>query len=181
MEEKYLKDFVIALVVILLIAFGVKDYYQKQKADAIPEQSKNAKLALSEELLSQIQSIEESIQDRKGFVFTVTKDPLEQNLIVKTRQDLEQQWREKIQAMVRLESTIITEHGKKIATIAHEGKTRIYSIGDSFKFGTITDIRNGEITFASNGRTGTLETKKLPAKPVEIQTKAGKSLREYNW
>ena len=83
--------------------------------------------------------------------------------------------------MVRLETTMITENGHKIAVIAHKGKSSSYSIGDSFAFGKITDIRDGEITFASNGRTGTLETKKLPPKPVEIQTKAGKSLREYNW
>lgn len=181
MEEKYLKDFVIALVVLLLIAFGIKDYYQKLKVDEIPEQSKYSNLALSDELLTKIQSIETTIQDRKQFVFTVTKDPLEQNLIVKTKQDLEQQWRERIQSMVRLESTMITEDGRKLAAIAHEGKTTLYSIGDSFKFGKITDIRNGEITFASNGRVGTLETKKLPPKPVEIQTKNGKNLREYNW
>lgn len=181
MEEKYLKDFVIALVVILLIAFGIKCYYQKQIDDAIPEQSKNVNLALSDELLGQIQSIEQSIKDRKEFVFTVTKDPLEQNLIVKTKQDLEEQWREEIKSMVRLESTLITENGEKMAVIAHDGKSSMYNVGDSFKYGKITDIRDGEITFAYNGRTGTLETTKLPPKPVEIQTKAGKSLREYNW
>jgi len=66
MENKYLKDFIIIVVVLLVIAFGWFDYYNYNKVEKIPHESKYKKLALSEKLLEQIQSIEESIKDRKN-------------------------------------------------------------------------------------------------------------------
>ncbi len=103
MEEKYLKDLVIALIVILLIVLGVKCNSLYSKIKVVPVDSKYEKLALSDNLFNQIQNIEQSIQDRKEFVFTVKKDPLEQNLIGKTIKDLEKKWRQEVENMVRLE------------------------------------------------------------------------------
>ena len=181
MEQKYLKDFVISMVVILLVAFAIKDYYLYQKIRVVPSESKYKKLALSEKLLRQIQNIETSIQDRKKFVFTVTKDPLEQNLIVKTKKDLEKQWREKVEKMVRLESTIVPQHGSKRAAISFQGKTKIYKIGDKFVRGTIEDIKDGEVIYSYNGKKGTLKVQKIPPKPKEIRATKNKKNREYNW
>ncbi len=182
MEEKYLKDFIIALIVILLIAFGVKNVSLYNQVEEVPEKSQYSDIALDQELLSEIRNIENSIQDRKDFVFTVQKDPLEQNLIVKTIQDLEQQWRQKIEDMVRLESTIIPEQGEKKAAIAYQGKTNIYTIGDNFAKGKITDIALGEITYVYNGRENKIKVQKLPEKPKAIQEKnKSKKNREYNW
>ncbi len=181
MEVKYLKDLIIALVVILVISFGVKDYYLYKSIIKVPAESKYKKIALSDNLLREIQNIEYSIQDRKNFVFTVTKDPLEQNLIVKTKKDLEKQWREEIESMVRLESTMLSELGDKIASISYLGETNQYQVGDSFAYGKITDIREGEITYSYEGKERTLGLQKLPPKPVEIMNKKSRKDREYNW
>lgn len=184
MEEKYLKDFVIALVVIFLVVLIVKDLNLYSKVKVIPVNSKYEKLALGEQLLERIQEIETSIKDRKSFVFTVTKDPLEQNLIVKTIKDLELQWKEDVENMVRLETTIIPERGEKQAHISYKGKTKLYKIGDKFTKGTITDIRAGEIAYSRNGSNRVLKVQKLPEKPTVIKkaTKTNsKKIREYNW
>ncbi len=182
MEEKYLKDFVIILVVISLIAFGMKNVSLFSKLKEVPKESKYRELGLGDKLLSQIKEIEESIQDRKDFVFTVEKDPLEQNLIVKTMKDLQAQWHKMIENLVHLESTIIPEVGKRRAVIAYQGKANVYKVGDNFVKGKITAINQGEITYSYRGSVGKIKVKKLPPKPVELQT-AGKtkSNREYNW
>ncbi|MCK5051923.1 MAG: hypothetical protein KAS53_09390, partial [Candidatus Cloacimonetes bacterium] len=118
----------------------------------------------------------------KEFVFTVTKDPLEQNLIVKTIKDLEKQWRLEVERMVRLESTIVPEEGRKIAAISHKGKTKLYSIGDSFFYGKITDIRKGKIVYSYKGKDNILVLQKLPDKPEAIDNKDEVSQeRKYNW
>lgn len=181
MENKYLKDFVIALVVILILAFAINDYYLKKSVSQIPSQSKYKEIALSDELLERIHEIELSIQDRKKFVFTVVKDPLEQNLIVRTKQDLEKIWQEEIENTVRLEATIIPEFGDKLASISYQGETKHYKIGDRFEFGKITDIRPGEISYQYNGANGVLALSKLPPKPVEIRDGKSQKNREYNW
>ncbi len=183
MEHKYLKDFVIILIVVFMIAFGMKDYNLYHKVNKVPNDSMYKKIALSEGLLTEIHNIEESIKDRKQFVFTVTKDPLEQNLIVKTIKDIEKQWREEVENMVRLESTIVPEHGRKQAAISYKGKTVIYSVGDKFIKGKITDIREGEITYTYQNTVGVLKLQKLPERPQEIKqtTSKTKKSREYNW
>ena len=182
MEEKYLKDLVIALIVILLIVLGVKCNSLYSDIKVVPVVSKYRKLALSEDLFNQIQNIENSIQDRKEFVFTVTKDPLEQNLIVKTIKDLEKQWRMEVERMVRLESTIVPEVGRKMAAISHKGKTKLYSIGDNFFYGKITDIRKGKIVYSYKGKDNILALQKLPDKPEAIKDDYEVSLeRKINW
>jgi hypothetical protein len=181
MENKYLKDFVIALVVLLILAFAINDYYLKKSASTVAEHSKYKEIALSDELLDRIHEIELSIQDRKKFVFTVIKDPLEQNLIVRTKQDLEKLWQEEIENTVRLEATIIPEMGDKLASISYKGETKHYTVGEKFEFGKITDIRPGEISYLYNGTNGVLALSKLPPKPIEIRDQKSKKNRAYNW
>ncbi len=182
MEEKYIKDMVIALIVILLIVLGIKCNSLYSKTKAIPDESEYKKLALSEDLFNQIKNIEHSIQDRKEFVFSVQKDPLEQNLIVKTMQDLEKQWRLEVEKMVRLESTIVPEVGRKMAAISHKGNTKLYSIGDSFHYGKITDIRQREVVYLYKGKSNILTLQKLPEKPDAINNDVEVSQeRKYNW
>ncbi|HPR17624.1 MAG TPA: hypothetical protein PLD62_05205 [Candidatus Cloacimonadota bacterium] len=183
MEAKYLKDFVIAMIILSLILLVVKDMNLNSKTRMIPLESKYKKLALGEQLLNQIHDLENSINQRKDFVFTVTKDPLEQNLIVKTIKDLELQWKEEVEKMVRLESTIVPENGEKHAVISYGGETKIYSIGDTFPKGKITEIKSGEISYVANGKTLTLPLQKLPEKPAAIKQTPGtsKTTREYNW
>jgi predicted RND superfamily exporter protein len=182
MEEKYLKDFVIALVVIFTILFIIKVFSLYSRVKTVPEDSIYKELALGDELLENIHNLENSIKERKEFIFTVNSDPLEQNLIVKTIQDLQQQWKEQVESMVRLESTIVPESGKKKAVISHKGETKVYEIGDKFSNGTITDIKIGEIVYKENGKELTMKTEKLPEKPKAIQQSSQSSnIREYNW
>jgi hypothetical protein len=148
-------------------------------------------MALSDQLLQKIQKIDSSIQDRKNFVFTVVKDPLEQNLIVKTQKDLEQQWREEVERMVRLAMTIIPLEGEKEAAIEYNGQTKLYKIGDKFDLGEgfakgaqgeITDIRAGEISYTINGKSMDMHLKPIPPKPAKLKTdNKAKTIREYNW
>ena len=181
MENKYIKDFVIAIVILVILAYGIQNYYLYQKTDGVPFESKYKKIALSEKLLKQIHNIERSIQDRKQFVFSVRKDPLEQNLIVKTQKDLEKQWREDVENMIRLQATIIPETGDNIASISYKGKTNQYVIGDSFSNRKIVDIQSGKVVYTYKGMTDELVVKKIPPKPAEIQTKKSKRKTEYNW
>ena len=163
------------------MAYGIQNYYLYQRVEEVPFESKFKKIALSEKLLKQIHNIERSIQDRKQFVFTVKKDPLEQNLIVKTQKDLEKQWREDVENMIRLQSTIIPDTGDYIASISHKGKTKMYTIGDTFSNRKIVDIQSGKVVYTYKGLTEELVVKKIPPKPVEIQTKKSKRKTEYNW
>lgn len=181
MENNHLKDFVISLVVICFIIFGIKDYYLYKHADKVPEDSIYKNLALSQGLLEKINNIERSIQDRKKFKFTITKDPLEQNLIVKTKKDLEDEWRKKVENMLRLEYTIIPATGNKIASIVYKGKTQNYEIGDKFAFGTIVSIADGEIIYKKNDFVGTLKTEKIPPKPQILKKNKTKDNRNLNW
>jgi type II secretory pathway component PulC len=182
MDQKYLKDFVIALVVMLILAFAVKNFYLYEAVNHVPKESRYKNQALSQDLIDRIFMIENSIQERKGFVFTVTKDPLEQNLIVRTQKDLEAEWKEMVKRMVRLESTIIPAEGAKRALIAHGGTSTLYSIGDTFDGNKrIVDIRPGEIVFAlPNGQQAVMDTQKIPPKPLEIQNNSAKN-RPLNW
>jgi hypothetical protein len=182
MKLSYVKDFVIAVVVLILISFGIKNFYLYNQADKISNQSKYKKIALSDVLLKQIQSIEQSIIDRKNFVFTVDKDPLEQNLIVKTQKDLKKQWIEEVENMVRLESTIIPTSGEKMASIAYKGRSFLYKIGDTFIKGKITDIQEGEISYSYHGVNKVMNLEKIPPKPAEITSKSNSNeVRAYNW
>lgn len=191
MEEKYLKDFTIILVVILLLAFGIRTSYLTKDVDQVPEESQYKRMALSDELMQKIQKIDTSIQDRKDFVFTVDRDPLEQNLIVKTQKDLEKQWEEEVQKLVRLSMTIIPDEGERQAAINHQGVTKLYGIGDKFELGEgyaagqqgkITDIRPGEITYMVNGQKKDMQLKPIPPKPAKLKSnRKAKKVREYNW
>jgi len=181
MENKYLKDFVIVVAVLMLLAFGLKIYYTYQQVNTIPQESKYKKLALSEKLLKQIQDIEASIKDRKSFIFSVEKDPLEQNLIVKTIKDLEKQWREEVGKMIRLESTIIPESGDRLASIAHNGESNTYKIGDEFMGRKIVSIGSGELGYTYRGTNGTLTVTELPPKPEAIDNSNKKRSNIPNW
>ncbi len=182
MEEKYLKDFVVALVVIFFILLLVKDLNLYSKVSEVPQESQYKQLALGEELLQNIHNIESSIKERKDFTFTVSKDPLEQNLIVRTIKDLQMQWKEEVESMVRLETTIVPQVGKKKAVISHKGKTTIHEVGDEFVKGKITEINVGEISYTANGNQYTMQIQKLPEKPSSIkQATQSNRTREYNW
>ena len=179
METRHFKDLAIAIVVIILIVFLFKAVSIVRTVTDVPGQSVYKDLALDQELIDQIQSIEESITDRKSFVFTVTRDPLEQNIVVRTRVDLEQEWRRQIEAMMRLAATYIDEQCNKRAAIAYEGKTELYGLGDYINNNRVVNIESGRITLAQNGVEQDLEVKPIPPKPVQIQEERRQD--QYIW
>ena len=168
MGNRYLKDFTIALVFLVIIGYGVHLYFIFNTVDKIPDQSKYSKMGLSDQLKEQIKSIEQSIKDRKQFVFTVVKDPLEQNLIVKTKVDLELQWRLQVESMIRLAGTYIGQDGSRVASIAHKGENKMYKIGDTIAGRKIVEIKREAIVFNRNGKLIELKAKQIPPKPVEL-------------
>ena len=178
MEGRYIKDFTIAIVFIMIIVFGVKDVLWYQDVQTYPAKP-DAHVGISENLKDEIEQIESSIQDRKGFEFTVVKDPLEQNLIVKTIVDYEKQWRREVEAQVRLAGTYITADGAYLATIEHKGVRTDYRVGDRFEFGEITKIDKGKITYKQGGYSGVLELAPIPEKPAILQTE--ETSTELNW
>lgn len=181
MENKYLRDFAIVAILFAVIILGVKNYYLYNKEIKIPQQSRYKNLALSENQIKQIQGIESSIKDRKNFVFTVKKDPLEQNLIVKTRKDLEQEWIDKIQSMVRLTATFIANDGLKYASISYKGRNKVYKVGDKIAGQKITQIGEAKIKVMFNGSEKTLTIQPIPEKPKELINPSIKQNREINW
>jgi len=179
MEARHIKDLTVGIVVILLIAFVFKMVSVIRTVSDVPKESIYKDLAIDSQLLDQINQIEDSITDRKGFVFTVVRDPLEQNLIVRTKVDLEQDWRRKIEAMMRLAATYIDEQGNKKAAIAYRGQTVLYGIGDYIDNNRVVEIDNGKITLARNGVEQVLEVKPIPPKPAMIDDRV--KTEEYIW
>ena len=181
MENKYLRDFAIVAILFAVIALGIKNYYLYNKEIKVPEQSRYKNLALSQDQLKQIQGIETSIDDRKNFVFTVTKDPLEQNLIVKTMKDLEQDWIDKVQSMVRLTATFISNDGSRYASISYKGKNLVYKVGDKIAGQKITKIGEANIKVMFNGGEKILKIQPIPDKPKALTNPSIQKNREINW
>jgi translation elongation factor EF-Ts len=180
METRHFKDITVAVIVIVLFAFLLKSVSVVRTTEEVPSQSIHRDMAIDQDLLAQIQQIEESISDRKEFLFTVTRDPLEQNLIVRTRVDLEQEWRKKVEEMIRLAATYIDEHGNKKAAIAYQGKTNVYTVGDYIEQNRIAEIETGRITLVHQGIEQVLELKPIPPKPAQIDDRARRT-QEYIW
>lgn len=179
METRYIKDFTIAVAVIILFVFLLKTVNVVNSAQVVPVDSIHKDMAIDAQLIDQIQQIEHSIRDRMDFVFTVTRDPLEQNLIVRTRVDLEQEWRRRVEEMIRLAATYIDEDGNRRAAIAYRGETRLYGVGDYIDNNRIVDIDVGKITLLYQGRQNTLELKPIPPKPAQIDDRS--RTQEYIW
>jgi len=179
MDYRYIKDFVIILAVIMLISFAFSTYYLYQKqVNKYPYESQFTEMAIGEKLLGKIHEIENNINERKQFVFKVEKDPLQQNLIVKTKIDLELQWKREIESMIRLSATMI-QKDRRLASIAYKGENKLYKVGDVIEGREITDIGPGYLKYEYRGTTGKLLLQPIPDKPVEIDN--NRENKEYNW
>ena len=167
MEGRYIKDFTIALIFLMMIAFGIRGYFLYNQSLAFPDQPDRNK-GISSELKKEIEDIEQSIQDRKDFAFTVVKDPLEQNLIVKTIIDIEKQWKKEVESMIRLTGTYVLNN-ERIATIEYHGVRTDYRIGEKFEGRTIVDIQPGKILYKHGNYEGSLELAPIPEKPKALK------------
>lgn len=170
MDYKYLKDFAISLTIIMLIVFLLRDAALYKKQISVPDKSVYSKLSVSDSLMATIQDIERSIQDRKSFLFTVTKDPLKQDLIVQDKIDLLQQWQNMVRNMVRLAGTFIDDKGKRTAIISYQGQDGRYYIGDYVAGRRIEEIHNGQVVYSAGGQRGVMHLEPIPPRPVELDT-----------
>jgi hypothetical protein len=169
MDFKYLKDFAISLTIIKLFAFALRDAALYKKVNKVPAESEYTTLSVSASLMATIQDIEKSIQDRKMFVFTVTKHPLKQDLIVQDKLDLLAEWRNMVMNTARLSSTFVDEKGIRTAIIAYQGKDGYYNVGDYVAGRRIDDILSGKVVYSINGQKAVMVLEPIPPKPVELE------------
>ncbi|HNZ33190.1 MAG TPA: hypothetical protein P5518_01390 [Candidatus Cloacimonas sp.] len=180
MQLRFIKDLTIALIVISLFAMAVQLVGLYRSWEAIPDKSVHTKESVSDTLLSRIKSIENSIQDRKMFVFNSNKDPLRQGNIIKDKIDREKEYQEMLKNTFRLATTARDEFGNKIAYIEYQGKLYEARVGDIVEGRRILDIQDKSIRYSHNGIITTTELAPRPAKPVEETTTYG-SGTSGNW
>jgi len=169
METRFVKDFALSLIVIILFAFAVKDYTIFKKVNSVPEQSKYKDISVNEELMDKIKTIEASIQDRKMFAFNVPTDPLRQDPVIKDKLDRIQEWESMVANMVRVAATFVNEDNEKCAIIAYQGKSTLYHIGDTVAGRRIEDIKNGQVTYSIGGIRAAMAVQPIPPKPADLE------------
>lgn len=179
MEARFIKDFAIALIFIILFAFAVKDYTIYDKVDKIEYQSKYTDISVNEELMNKIKTIESSIQDRKLFAFNVPTDPLRQDPVIKDRLDRLQAWENMIANMVRVAATFINEDNEKCAIISYQGKSGVYRIGDVIAGRRIEDIQEQQVIYTSGGVRSIMVVQPIPPKPADIDQSS--NITDFNY
>ncbi len=179
MEARFIKDFALALIAILLFAFAVKDYTIYNKVNSVSPQSKYSDISVNDSLMTKIKTIEASIQDRKMFTFNVPTDPLRQDPVIKDQLDRLQEWENMVANMVRVAATFVNEDNEKCAIISYQGKSALYRIGDIIAGRRIEDIRNGQVVYNYGGVRSVMTVQPIPAKPADLEPSADPS--EFNY
>ena len=166
MHDKHVKDLAISLGVIILIVIAFRAYFLYNKTSSVPVDSIYSRLALDSALMNQIQQIEDSINDRKEFVFTVLRDPLKQDLIVQTRLDLLREWEEMVRRMMRLSAVLIDNDGNQTAIIVWNGRNNSVKVGDVLNNRRITNITLDRVEYIEGGQRGYMVRQAIPPRPV---------------
>jgi hypothetical protein len=146
MQARFIKDFAIALIVILLLAYAIRLFSINYKRNAIPDKSKYTNESVSDTLKTKIYSIESSIMDRKNFVFSITHDPLKQGNIIKDRFDRNKEFEDMVRNTFRPTGTYLdVETGRKLVTIEYQDKFFTGGVGDIIEGRKITRINENSI------------------------------------
>ncbi|MDD3051304.1 MAG: hypothetical protein PHR06_09180, partial [Candidatus Cloacimonetes bacterium] len=103
----------------------------------------------------------------------------QQNLIVKTRVDLEMQWKKEIESIIRLAATFLV-NGETVASIDFKGENKLYRVGESIEGRKITEIGSGYMNYEYRGSKGKLTLQPIPEKPAAIDVKQ-QDKKEYIW
>ncbi len=167
MQLRFVKDLAIALIVILLFALAMRLFAIERGWVKIPVNSIYTKESVSDTLLNKIKTIENSIQDRKMFVFGSNRDPLRQGNIIKDKADREMEFREMLLNTFRLATTARDDYGNKIAFIEYRGTLHEARIGQVIEGRKILNIDDNSIRYSYNGITSTTELAPRPSKPVD--------------
>ncbi|MCB5277967.1 MAG: hypothetical protein PHY41_02390 [Candidatus Cloacimonetes bacterium] len=155
MQTRFVKDLAIALIVILLGFLAVRLILTNQKVATIPEHSVYSRESVSDTLMSRIRTIESSIQDRKMFAFSSSKDPLRQGNIIKDKADRIKEQEEMIRNMFRLALTAEDNLGNKIAYIDYQDVNHEARVGDIVAGRRIIEISDTHIRYSMGGNTYT--------------------------
>jgi hypothetical protein len=179
MQFRFVKDLAIILIVILLGAMAIVTINEHRKVDKIPDKSIYTQESVSDSLMKKIQTIENSIQDRKMFVFSSNKDPLRQGNIIKDKVDRVQEFEEMVRNMFRLATTAIDEHGNKIAYIEYQDVLHEARIGQVVAGRRIIDIGESSIRYSMDGSTYTAQL--MPRPVMKDEDPYQKSGISGNW
>ncbi|HPF08103.1 MAG: hypothetical protein PHU99_04635 [Candidatus Cloacimonetes bacterium] len=166
MQFRFVKDLAIALIVILLGFLAVRLVMVENRVSDVPEKSVYTKESVSDTLMSQIQTIENSIQDRKMFVFNSRKDPLRQGNIIKDKVDRQKEFEEMVRNTFRLSTTAIDEFGNRIAYVEYQDALHAARVGDTVAGRRILEINEKNIRYSMGGNTYTAN---LMPRPVMTQ------------
>ncbi len=167
MQFRFVKDLAIALIVILLGFLAVRLVMVENKVSNIPENSVYTQESVSDTLMSQIRTIESSIQDRKMFVFNARKDPLRQGNIIKDKVDRQKEFEEMVRNTFRLSTTAIDEYGNTIAYIEYQDALHAARVGDVVAGRRILEINEKNIRYSMGGSTYTAELMPRPVMEEE--------------
>lgn len=181
MQVRFIKDFAIALIVILLLAYAIRLYSMNVKRNSIPDKSRYTDESVTDTLKARILSIESSIQDRQNFVFSIKHDPLRQGNIIKDRFDLTKEFEEMIRNTFRPTGTYIDENsGKRLVTVEFQDKIYTGGVGDIIEGRRITwiDEKNIGIYF---GGPQTLAIKSRPEIPDFSREQIQEQSTEQNY
>nr|MDK2850428.1 hypothetical protein [Candidatus Cloacimonadota bacterium] len=163
MQYRFVKDFAIALIVILLGIMCIRLFVIDRVVANVPDSSIHVQETVTDTLMSRIRTIEKSIQDRKEFVFHVDKDPLRQGNIIKDNVDRMKEFEEMVRNMFRLATTAIDEYGNKIAYIEYQDALHEAREGEVVAGRKILEINEDNIRYSYGGST---YTAKLMPRPV---------------
>lgn len=165
MQLRFVKDFAIGLIVILLLAFAIRLYTMNAKGKEVPEQSRYTDESVTDTLRARIMIIESSIADRQNFVFSINHDPLRQGNIIKDRFDLAKEFEEMVRNTFRPTGTYIDEEtGEKLVSVEFQDKIYTGGVGDVIAGRRITWIEDDKIGIYYGGPQ-TIAVQPRPAMP----------------
>lgn len=181
MQLRFVKDFAIGLIVILLLAFAIRLYTMNAQEKKIPEQSKYTDESVTDTLRSRIMTIESSIADRQNFVFSINHDPLRQGNIIKDRFDRTKEFEEMVRNTFRPTGTYIDEEtGEKLVTVEFQDKIYTGKVGEVIAGRRITWIEDDQIGVYYGGQQR-IDIKPRPDMPDFSQEEQQKQSIDLNY
>jgi len=164
MQHRFIKDFAIALIFIITLVLGIRIYTFHFQIKKISDNSIYAEEQVSQDLLERIKKIENSIEDRKMFAFTVSRDPLREGNIIKDKADRMKEYEDMVRNTFRLASVT-----NDYAIFEYQGATHVAKVGDSIEGRRIIsiDVANDSVTYSVGGNTMTVRRSAIPPLPKD--------------
>lgn len=164
MEHRFVKDFAIALIFIVALVLAIRIYMFNVQIKKISDKSVYAEESVSQELLDRIKKIENSIEDRNMFAFTVTRDPLREGNIIKDKADRLKEYEDMVKNTFRLASVT-----NDYAIFEYQGTSHVAKVGDVIEGRRILSINvaNDQVTYSVGGNVVIATRSAIPPMPKE--------------